>query len=536
MSLSSRTLLTTAALAAAVIAPSAANAAEGFTAVTSTGDVVQLHSDSAPGVTGVHKVTGLAAGESIVGLDRTPTGELLGLTSAGNIASVDRDTGKATLKFPAPVTTAVAANAAVTFAVAPDGASARIITPGRDIVVNLATGAATNGPGLTFAAGDPHAGAQAAPALDYAADGRLIGVDAGQRANAVQTAAGAATLQTLAGVPFKTFEPLRSTVASDGSVWTATNLSDKPDRAPQSRFVSYDPATGKITDRTAFLGVRLDAIADDGPVADDKTPPKATMSGKVLRRKVNQRGAAYWTGLNVKTNEGGQTLASIRLNGKVAGMALTTLDRAGTAHLQFGANRNRRRRPAPCRRGAPPRRRPRDRERLGPQQAHLRPGRAALPVADATSAGPPGPGACAGPHACASLQSIGHMAKKVWVLDTETKGTGANVVPLDSTLRRADAPAEPLYVPPKRAPRPPEPPAPRPPRAYKLVDVTSGEVLAEDVDTRAAIGVLEGLGSVVDVRIYVWDESTEHWVLLTLGEHKALWDYRGKLAPESASR
>ena len=128
------------------------------------------------------------------------------------------------------------------------------------------------------------------------------------------------------------------------------------------------------------------------------------------------------------------------------------------------------------------------------------------------------------------------MAKKVWVLDTETKGTGANVVPLDSTLRRADAPAEPLYVPPKRAPRPAEPPTPRPPRAYRLVDVTSGEVLADGVDTRAAIRVLEGLGSVVDVRIYVWDDATEHWVLLTLGEHKALWAYRGKLAPESASR
>jgi hypothetical protein len=128
------------------------------------------------------------------------------------------------------------------------------------------------------------------------------------------------------------------------------------------------------------------------------------------------------------------------------------------------------------------------------------------------------------------------MAKKVWVLDTETKGTGANVVPLDSTLRRADAPAEPLYVPPKRAPRPPEPVAPRPPRAYKLVDVASGEVLAQDVDTRAAIRVLEGLGSVVDVRIYVWDDATEHWVLLTLGEQKALWGYRGKLGAEPASR
>jgi hypothetical protein len=339
MPLSSRTLLTTAALAAAVIAPSAANAAEGFTAVTSTGDVVQLHSDSAPGLTRIHKVTGLAAGESIVGLDRTPTGELLGLTSAGNIASVDRDTGNATPNFPAPVTTAVAANAPVTFAVAPDGASARIITPGRDVVINLATGAATNGPALTFAAGDPHAGAQAAPALDYAADGRLIGVDAGQGAYAVQTAAGAATLQTLAGVPFKTIEPTRATV-SDGSVWTATNLSDKPNRAPQSRLVRYDPATGKITGQDGvYLLSRLDAIAADGPVADDKTPPKATSSGKVLQRKVNKRGDAYWTGLNVKTNEGGQILASIRLNGKVAGMALTSLERAGTAHLQFGANK-----------------------------------------------------------------------------------------------------------------------------------------------------------------------------------------------------
>ena len=92
MPLSSRTLLTTAALAAAVIAPSAANAAEGFTAVTSTGDVVALHSDTGPGLTGIHKVTRLAARESIVGLDRAPTGELLGLTSAGNIVSVDRAT------------------------------------------------------------------------------------------------------------------------------------------------------------------------------------------------------------------------------------------------------------------------------------------------------------------------------------------------------------------------------------------------------------------------------------------------------------
>ena len=127
------------------------------------------------------------------------------------------------------------------------------------------------------------------------------------------------------------------------------------------------------------------------------------------------------------------------------------------------------------------------------------------------------------------------MAKKIWVLDTETKGTGANVVPLESTLRKPAGTAEPLYVPPKRVPRPPQAPEPRRPRSFKIVDVTSGEVLAQDVDTRAAIGVLEGLGSVIDVRIYQWDDTTERWILLTLGEHKSLWEYRGKIAPEPAS-
>jgi Domain of unknown function (DUF4394) len=340
MSLSSRTLLTTAALAAAVIAPSAAHAAEGFTAVTSAGDVVQLHSDTGPGLTAIHKVTGLAAGEGIVGLDRTPTGELLGLTSAGNIASVDPGTGKATPKFPAPVTTAVAANAPLTFAVAPGGASARIITPGRDVVVNLATGAVTNGPGLTFAAGDPHAGAQAAPSLDYAADGRLIGLDAGQSAYAVQTAAGAETLQTLAGVPFKTIEPTRSTVASDGSVWTASNFSDKPNRVPQSRFVRYDPATGKVTGQDGvFLGVRLNAVASNGPVADDKTAPNATFSGRVLTRHTRHGSATLWTGLGVKVNEGGQTVGSLRLHGKVVGFGLATVYKAGSIRIDFGSNK-----------------------------------------------------------------------------------------------------------------------------------------------------------------------------------------------------
>jgi hypothetical protein len=59
---------------------------------------------------------------------------------------------------------------------------------------------------------------------------------------------------------------------------------------------------------------------------------------------------------------------------------------------------------------------------------------------------------------------------KVWVLDTETKGTGANVVPLEKVQRRPEAAPERPAPPAKRAhaaaPRRPRPrkPAPEPER------------------------------------------------------------------------
>jgi hypothetical protein len=59
------------------------------------------------------------------------------------------------------------------------------------------------------------------------------------------------------------------------------------------------------------------------------------------------------------------------------------------------------------------------------------------------------------------------MAKKTWVLDTETKGTGANMVPLEKVLKKPEpAPAARRPAPaaePRRAERPARRrPAPRP--------------------------------------------------------------------------
>jgi hypothetical protein len=116
---------------------------------------------------------------------------------------------------------------------------------------------------------------------------------------------------------------------------------------------------------------------------------------------------------------------------------------------------------------------------------------------------------------------------KVWVLDTDTKGTGARVVPLEDTLEKPAPSREPFFLPVKRRPKPPEAPRPRPPRTFKVVDLMTREVLAEDADARETLGVLRDVRSVVDVRIHARDEEGQ-WRLLTLGEQRALWDLRDR--------
>jgi hypothetical protein len=120
---------------------------------------------------------------------------------------------------------------------------------------------------------------------------------------------------------------------------------------------------------------------------------------------------------------------------------------------------------------------------------------------------------------------------KTWVLDTETKGTGANVVPLEKVLQRAgeDRPLATVTFkrPPAAAPdSTPEPPAPL---RFRIVDVFSARELGSDIDLRAAVRVLEDRRTVLDSRVYVWVPSSGRWRLLTLDEHKLLWGYRGRV-------
>jgi hypothetical protein len=120
---------------------------------------------------------------------------------------------------------------------------------------------------------------------------------------------------------------------------------------------------------------------------------------------------------------------------------------------------------------------------------------------------------------------------KTWVLETSTKGTGANVVPLDDEQQAAERERvrerDVVFVHKPTNPRPPPPPEPKKPHRFKVVEITTHRVLAEDADARTTVAVLRDVHSIVDVTISVWSEKDGRYRLLTHGEQRTLWDLRG---------
>jgi len=115
---------------------------------------------------------------------------------------------------------------------------------------------------------------------------------------------------------------------------------------------------------------------------------------------------------------------------------------------------------------------------------------------------------------------------KTWVLDTETKGTGAHIAPLKPEQRRAERDLALVTFERPHEAQTPEPEPARAPRQFKVVDVMSARVLGEGVGARETLELLAKMRGVTDARIYTWVEGAERWRLLTLGEQKALWAMR----------
>jgi len=108
------------------------------------------------------------------------------------------------------------------------------------------------------------------------------------------------------------------------------------------------------------------------------------------------------------------------------------------------------------------------------------------------------------------------------------------VVPLESVTKRSST-VEPVLVPrePRAKPKPPEPQT-RPPRKFKIVDLMTRQALVADAGIRETVEVLEGVRSIVDVNVYVWQEEHQRWWLMTFGQKRTLWDLSRERAAESA--
>jgi hypothetical protein len=127
---------------------------------------------------------------------------------------------------------------------------------------------------------------------------------------------------------------------------------------------------------------------------------------------------------------------------------------------------------------------------------------------------------------------------RIWVLDTETKGTGAEMVPLERALEaKRSAPKGDRIEVIRRRPRsqPSETADPEPKesaatqsRQYKVVNAITGQTLAEDAGIHQTLTLLDGMRSIADARVSVRYADAADWQPLTLREQQALWAFRDR--------
>ena len=120
---------------------------------------------------------------------------------------------------------------------------------------------------------------------------------------------------------------------------------------------------------------------------------------------------------------------------------------------------------------------------------------------------------------------------RTWVLDLDPSGTGAEMRPLDAIEQKPEPKPDLALVRPERKPRPQREPEPVKPRRFKVVDVMTGAIKAEDAGTRATVELLESVRRIGDVQVYVVNHEADRWRLLTLGEQRALWELRHRVRP-----
>ncbi len=251
--------------------PVSAHAAEGFVGVTERGSVVRFTSETPLSLTKPKRPSGMAPGERIVALGQGRRG-VVAVGSSAKLYALDPVTARATPigpSFPQGLR-----GSRFSLAAAPNSDAARLLSDvGQDLVVDLQTGATSDGPGLRRARDS----APVRPAADLTLQGALFGVQLNPAVYLRELARGTTTMaETPLETPteFGLGEPAAFSLGSNGRGYVVAVLTDRQ-RDRQSALLTIDSATGRFAPPRALgfqsFARRLTTFTSVGSVPDDHT-------------------------------------------------------------------------------------------------------------------------------------------------------------------------------------------------------------------------------------------------------------------------
>jgi len=344
----SRSLRRAAALAvgAGLAVPAAAPAADQLHAVTDDGRLIAFQSDSPSSIRSNLSLSGIAAGERLVGLDVRPaTGQLFGLGSLGRIYLVNPTTGQAAPVGSGPFAPALAGTGfGFDFNPVPD--AIRITSEAdQNLRVSPTTGQTLGvDTALAYAAGDRLAGRNpSVTASAYtnsvagATSTQLYGIDTEANALVVQDPPNAGTLRSVGdaeGLGVDVGEPTGFDVSPAGNVGYAAL---RAAAGGISNLHRIDLATGRAPAAAQRPGIGQDpersvtALAVTGQVPDDRQAPTFTLSSSSsqLRARLLVQGLRF----TVACDEACTVAATLTESGRSIGTATGRVQGAGQVRL-----------------------------------------------------------------------------------------------------------------------------------------------------------------------------------------------------------
>jgi hypothetical protein len=331
------------ALMALLALPVSANAAEGFVGVTERGSVVRFTSESPFSLTTPKRPSGMAPGERIVALGQGQRG-VVAVGSSARLYALDPVAARATPIGP-PFPQGLRGSR-FSLAAAPNSDAARLLSDvGQDLVVDLQTGATTDGPGLRRARDS----APVRPAADLTLQGALFGVQLNPAVYLRELARGTTTM---AESPLETptefglGEPVSFSLGSNGRGYVVAVVTDRQ-RDRQSALLTIDSATGRFAPPRGLgfqsFARRLTTFTSVGSVPDDHAAPKVRVTAPRLisvRALLDHR-----VPIKVRSSEAGQATISLRIAGHSIGFGFATRDTPGVMSVtNFGFTAKERRR------------------------------------------------------------------------------------------------------------------------------------------------------------------------------------------------